>query len=399
LAVQSCTFTPDCRHFVTGTVQAIDAWDGSTGELLRSFEDLPGSVSDLRYSPDGTRIAVVIGDEYGALELCAAATFESKVSMPGLLAYDPSCRFSPDGRVIVANSAGAGLHIWDAQTGQMLRSLTGQDAPELALIGDLNGSSCFSPDGRVLITCSNTAIHCWDTSTWSLIRRFGVHSQIVYACSYSRDGRRIATADADALKIWDPRTGALVRELRGHAGRVTYCAFSADDRLVVAASCGQSINVWNTHTGTQISAFVTAQGSVTAAALADTSLSIAVGDEGGEVYLLRVMGVEAGVPIATLVEVYDFEGQCWESELTARCCWCSRRIRPDHRVIQAVRAIVATVDEAASPCAALPDAAWTDQRLLTVCPICRGSLRINPFIAARMNVTGEDTRNKGSADA
>lgn len=79
--VSACAIAPDGRRFVTGSQSRIKTWDTATGDLLESVEGLPDSINSLSYSPDAQRLAVVLGQYSGNLEVWDAATLEVKCAM------------------------------------------------------------------------------------------------------------------------------------------------------------------------------------------------------------------------------------------------------------------------------------------------------------------------------
>jgi WD40 repeat protein len=75
------------------------------------------------------------------------------------------CAFSPDGKLIVSASFDHTLKVWDAQTGQMLRSLEGHSRWVV--------SCAFSPDGKLIVSASyDHTLKVWDAQTGQPLATF-----------------------------------------------------------------------------------------------------------------------------------------------------------------------------------------------------------------------------------
>jgi WD40 repeat protein len=154
-----------------------------------------------------------------------------------------SAVYSPDGRRVVSASDDKTVKVWDAETGWLIRTLTGHS--------DGVPSAAYSPDGRRLVSASwDDTIKVWDVETGWLIRTLTGHSGNVVGAAYSPDGRRVVSASADkTVKVWDEETGQLLRTLQGHSGSVVKAAYSPDGRRVVSASYDGTVKIWDTETG------------------------------------------------------------------------------------------------------------------------------------------------------
>ena len=200
---------------------SVNVWDASSGELLRSFEKPSTSFfTQFRWSPDGTRLAVL----------------------------------DPDGA----------LEVWRVEDGEELFSFQAHDP----IPGSLASRLVWSPDGSLLATYANDSlVKLWDTEEWRLVHSLeNETNSTVNSLSpidiavFSPDGRHIAVAQPSSLRVWDTETGRqLVRwhpfpesTYRPHFGSITDVAFSPQGRYLASVGLDRTAKVWDVEAGTQL---------------------------------------------------------------------------------------------------------------------------------------------------
>ena len=94
-------------------------------------------------------------------------------------------------------------------------------------------SVAFSADGsRIVSGSDDKTSRVWDATTGELIRTLEGHSGWVMSVAFSADGSRIVSGSSDKTsRVWDATTGQLLRTLEGHSGLVMSVAFSAGRRV------------------------------------------------------------------------------------------------------------------------------------------------------------------------
>jgi WD40 repeat protein len=113
--------------------------------------------------------------------------------------------------------------------------------PELlTLEGDEKGVVCvaYHPSGKVLATAGGTgAIHLWDAFTGKLIKTIPASAGVVLSLAFSRDGNRLVAGTAGdsalVLDLADPNGSPAILP---HAGPVTAVAVSPDGKLIAVAA-------------------------------------------------------------------------------------------------------------------------------------------------------------------
>jgi hypothetical protein len=86
------------------------------------------------------------------------------------------------------------LTLWDADTGERVRSL----------IGPLGGAECvaLSADGAIAAAGYKHAAAVWDAETGEFLREFPAHGDEVVAVAAADDRRAVVTAAGDAVRLW-----------------------------------------------------------------------------------------------------------------------------------------------------------------------------------------------------
>ena len=146
--------------------------------------------------------------------------------------------YSPDGtRLAVASSIGVWLY--DATTYQEVALLTGGK-------DDVHSVS-FSPDGSTLASGSLHTVRLWDVETGENIKTLRGQNQFwVHSVSFSPDGSTLASGSwEDTVRLWDVETGKNIKTLKGHTGRVLSVFFSPDGSTLASGSWDGTILLWD----------------------------------------------------------------------------------------------------------------------------------------------------------
>jgi WD40 repeat protein len=202
--VYDVVHSPDGSLLATGSTDGTaKLWDAKTGVLLQTLSSPQGeSVFAVAFSSDGSRLAVVGGQE-----------------APGL----------SSGMVV----------IWDLSAG----------VPQLILDGhrDTVSSVAFSHDGSRLVTGSwDETARVWDAVNGQSLLTLGGHSNWVRDVAFSPDDNQIATTSWDrTAKVWDARTGQELISLAGHRGWLRGLAFNPDGQQLATAGEDKVARVWN----------------------------------------------------------------------------------------------------------------------------------------------------------
>jgi WD domain, G-beta repeat/APAF-1 helical domain len=225
-AVLTAVFSPDGNLLLTASEDdTARLWDAGTGMEIRALRGHKDTVASGAFSPDGTLILTASADN--TARLWDATTGTEIRTLRGHHDAVMSGMFSPDGTSILTSSADRTVRLWNVKSGtqiRMLRAYSYSGYEEYAHF-DWVLSAVFSTDGARILTasCDRTAA-LWDATTGERIRTFQ-HKGWVMSAAFSPDGARIITTSRDgAVRLWTPELEDPIRELSGHLNWVASCS-------------------------------------------------------------------------------------------------------------------------------------------------------------------------------
>jgi outer membrane protein assembly factor BamD (BamD/ComL family)/uncharacterized protein YjiK len=201
-----------------------------------------GELGGFAFSPNGDYLAVASGV---GVYLYRADTFQEV--WLGLTEHSEiSVAYSPDGTTLASGSRDGTVIVWDAVTGERLRTLKGHTYGA--------NSVAFSPDGTTLASGANdNTVIVWDVETGERLRTLEGHARPVESVAFSPDGTTLASgADDNTVIVWDAVTGERLRTLEGHTGGVNSVAFSPDGGTLASGSWDDTVILWNVETGERL---------------------------------------------------------------------------------------------------------------------------------------------------
>ena len=217
-AYDSIVFSPDNETIACGSSEGIktwwsgvpsgtyrhggdgmDIWNVRTGQKTKHIPSIDDAIA---FSPDGTKL-VTEGDR--SFETLIWDVESSDISVT-LKERADAATFSPDGTILAAIQ-GFDKHVWDTETGEMLRKIRpgGQNATEGTAIA-------FSPDGSMLLVSKvepvmpfpSDFIEIIDVKTGRTLRSLPGHTEPIETLVFSHDGKILASGSMDGtVLLWD----------------------------------------------------------------------------------------------------------------------------------------------------------------------------------------------------
>ena len=283
--------SPNGRTLAAGDTRGnVLFFDASTARRLgRPYTALRPAVSAVKFSPDGTLLAVVDGDH---LEILDARTHQQRsslsvappsssavVNIPWVLG---TVAFSPDSRVLAADvihnqpqQSTADIVRWDTRSGQRLGLPQQVDpTPQPELVG-------FAARGAQLVTSSaaERATVIRNAATLQPLSRVPGGGA---PAALSPNGRLVAFGAADgSVRLVNLRSGDLrVATDRGDAA-ITDLRFTPDSRRLLRAGADGRLDEWDVADAQRIGTFTGQAGSISRVAISpDGNTAYTAGEDG-----------------------------------------------------------------------------------------------------------------------
>jgi WD40 repeat protein len=296
--VNSVAFSPDGKRLASASCdKTVRVWDAQTGQEILILKGHTDCVTCVAFSPDGKRLASATGHGSGnEVKVWDAQTGTEILSLRGDTGKDRSVAFSPDGKRVVSGIAtwadskkahvDVQLKVWDAQTGQELVTLEVHTGPV--------NSMAFSPDGKTLVSGSSSTrdhqgkpvpseVKLWDAQTGQALRTLQGHAESVRSVAFSLDGKRLVSGSGDKTIIWDVQTGQAILTLPGHTHEAWSVAFSPDGKRLASPSRDKTVKVWDAETGQELLSLQGHSESVSSVAFTPDGKRLASASEDGSV--------------------------------------------------------------------------------------------------------------------
>lgn len=232
--VSALAFSPNSQQLAVGVYGRVTVWDLASGRPVSVLTNVLGSVNDVKFSPDGSLLAVAGGQPSSRGDLRLFSTKDWKIvgTLGGHKDVVSSVAFSGDGRRLVTASFDKTARLWnvaDPTHPQLLHTFTGHT--------DFLYGVAFSPDGRWYATASkdNTG-RVVDAETGASRLTLSGNDQEVYAVAILPDGEKILTSGQDPrLNVWESKQGERLKQIAG-PGLASYeLAVDSQGKLGVVA--------------------------------------------------------------------------------------------------------------------------------------------------------------------
>ena len=208
--------------------------------------------------------------------------------------------FSPDGKLLTSCSNNETIRLWQMPNGKSIAKVLHN--------GSVKGVT-FSPDGKLLASCSDKqTIRLWQmpdcrhlstlTGYVSLVNGVSFRIAPVYGVSFSPDGKLLASCEYGQINLWYMPDIKCIKRCLCHDREIYGVTFDPDGKLLASCSDDQTIRLWQMPEGELLATLIGHTGSVNGVAFSpDGKLLAGCSDD----QTIRLWQMPEGELLATLI--------------------------------------------------------------------------------------------------
>ncbi|MCI0379259.1 MAG: serine/threonine protein kinase [Gemmataceae bacterium] len=233
-SIYALTFSADGRRlYSSGEQSSVLVWDVRTGQRVDTLLGHSNRVTGLALGDQGRRLATSSWD--GTVKLWTSSA--QAPLLPNRTVWSLS-----SANLIAATDQEdpASYVLFD------LSQLTGESGPkELRRLKGRAGqveATTFSSDGRTFATAESGSVSLWDATTGDLLKSLKIidqqsPNQLITALAFSPDGRLLAMGGADyKVRLWEWKSDKTPKEMPAQDGPIRALCFRADGKHLASVA-------------------------------------------------------------------------------------------------------------------------------------------------------------------
>lgn len=231
---------PSGQRIITCSVNgSFQVWDLERGtQLLDEWKEKAAGVEAIALSPGGKTVAT--GSNDGTLKLWNVNTGKVAKTLTGHRARVHSVCWNRDGERVASGCWGGTFRVWDVESGETIIG-------PIKAGGDVQ-TVCYSPDGKMIAISLYTVLKIWDANTGELLKTI---DDVCCRClAWTWDGKALF-AGGWRIRKFDTATWTAV--LDGGENFVDTILLSPNRRIVATTSYfDKTAQLWNLETNQPI---------------------------------------------------------------------------------------------------------------------------------------------------
>lgn len=282
-SISDLTFAPDGQSFVSAGDNTARVWSLNTGDLLRTLTVPGASITRVLFAPNTNQLVTTDGSLTNNVRVWDLSTGQTLRSF-GYLVQDLA--FVAGGHLVTAGSDLA-VQVWNIETGEVIRPLTG--ATQIII-----GLETATNNALVIAGCHNGRVITWDTASGDIEHDFTGESLISIAAIPGTN--QILTGHPNNLaRVKEYENGTNLRVFGGHTTSTTMgVGFSPDGRYVVSGGIEVFTRLWN-RTNTAPHTVVPGHGAGTQTATFSPDGNYVLTTFGAPIYSARLSNPQSGL--------------------------------------------------------------------------------------------------------
>ena len=236
IPVTATAFNADASILASSGYHEILLWKTEDGGLIRRITNVAERVYDLKFSKDGSQLAVAAGTpgQLGEVKLFSTADGSHLKTLVRTKDAVFAVAWSPDGSQIAAGGADRVVYAVEAATGKTTLQI--EDHADWVM--DVN----WSPDGLQLVTASrDKTSKVFDIASGRSVTTFNGHGDAVYTAAFLTDGKSVVSAGSNRqAHVWNPADAKEIRKIGGFGSDIFRLTVTPENHLLTACADGNA---------------------------------------------------------------------------------------------------------------------------------------------------------------
>lgn len=258
-------FSPDGKTVATAAFdKTIKLWNASDGMELATLSGHKEPVLGLAFHPGGKLLASsssrwgngFYGTSPAEIKLWDLETRAEVATLPPQPSHVFAMVFTPDGKTLITGSMDTTTRLWDVESRKQTAVLDPNRTPDRpeGEAAPVPLAVAFSPDGRFLATAGeDKLILVRNAETREILHTLTGHDDVVAGLAFSPDGKTLASSSYDrTVRLWEMPSGQAKATLKGHRNWAFAVAFSPDGKTLASAGYDKTVRLWNAASGESI---------------------------------------------------------------------------------------------------------------------------------------------------